>query len=89
MSAPDRPPKLRALYEDLTALPPHVVGEIVDGELYVSPRPASPHAHARSVLGADLGGPFDRGRGGPGGWILLDEPELHLGPDVMVPDLAG
>jgi Uma2 family endonuclease len=89
MAAPDRPGKRPARYEDLAALPPHVVGEIVDGDLYVSPRPASPHARASSVLGAELGGPFDRGRGGPGGWILLDEPELHLGPDVLVPDLAG
>lgn len=89
MAAPDRREKLRARYEDLAALPPHVVGEIVDGELHVSPRPASPHARASSVLGTELGGPFDRGRGGPGGWILLDEPELHLGPDVLVTDLAG
>jgi Uma2 family endonuclease len=39
----------------------------------------------------DLGTPFHRGRGGPGGWVILDEPELHLGPepDVLVPDLAG
>jgi Uma2 family endonuclease len=34
-------------------------------------------------------GPFDRGKGGPGGWLLLLEPELHLGEDVLVPDLAG
>lgn len=59
-----------------------------DGELYASPRPALPHAHAASVLGMELGGPFQRGRGGPGGWWLLDEPELHFGRDVLVPDLA-
>jgi len=76
-------------YEDLLALPEHVVGEIVDGELVVSPRPAAPHALASSVLGGELSGPFHRGRGGPGGWWILDEPELHLGPDVLVPDLAG
>jgi Uma2 family endonuclease len=78
-----------ASYEDLLALPEHVVGEIVDGELVVSPRSAPAHALASSRLGTELGGPFDRGRGGPGGWWLLDEPELHLGPDVLVPDLAG
>ena len=77
------------LYKELEKLPEHVVGEIVGGELYVSPRPASPHARAASVLGGELFGPFDRGRNGPGGWILLDEPELHLGDDVMVPDMAG
>ena len=79
----------RATYEDILALPEHVVGQVVDGDLHVHPRPASPHARAASVLGADLGSPFDRGRGGPGGWLILLEPELHLGPDILVPDLAG
>ena len=78
-----------ATYADLEALPPHVVGELIDGELHVSPRPASPHTMAASVLAFELGGPFHRGRGGPGGWVLLIEPELHLGQDVLVPDLAG
>jgi Uma2 family endonuclease len=78
-----------ATYADLEALPEHVVGEILDGALIVSPRPASPHALAASRLGFELGGPFDRGKGGPGGWVILDEPELHLGPQVIVPDLAG
>jgi Uma2 family endonuclease len=53
------------------------------------PRPASLHARAASSLGGELYGPFDRGRGGPGGWIILDEPELHLHGDMLVPDLAG
>jgi Uma2 family endonuclease len=77
------------LYAELEKLPPNVVGEIVAGELYVSPRPALPHTRAASRLGGELVGPFDRGRGGPGGWVILDEPELHLGEDVLVPDLAG
>jgi Uma2 family endonuclease len=78
-----------ATYEDIVALPEHLVGELIDGELIVSPRPTPRHALASSTLGVDLGGPFDRGRGGPGGWRLLDEPELHFGRDVLVPDLAG
>ena len=78
-----------ATYEDLLALPKQVVGEIVAGELHVSPRPASRHARASTELGAELILPFGRGKGGPGGWIILDEPELHLGPDIVVPDLAG
>jgi Uma2 family endonuclease len=78
-----------ATYADLEALPPHVVGEIIAGELHVSPRPAALHALASSRLGGELLGPFDRGRDGPGGWIILDEPELHLGEDVLVPDLSG
>jgi Uma2 family endonuclease len=78
-----------ATYDDLLRLPPHVVGEILAGELVVSPRPSPSHAHAGSVLGMDLGSPFQRGRGGPGGWWILDEPELHFGPHVLVPDLAA
>ncbi len=79
----------RATYADLLALPDHVVGEIVAGELVVSPRPAPRHAVAASVLGGELGPPYHGGRGGPGGWWILDEPELHLGDDALVPDLAG
>lgn len=78
-----------ATYADLEALPPHVVGEILFGVLHTHPRPAPRHARASSRLGVALGGPFDQGIGGPGGWIILDEPELHLGPHVVVPDLAG
>ncbi len=82
----------RATYEDLLKVPDNMVAEIIDGELVVSPRPASPHAQAASVIGADLNGAFHRPPGdarGPGGWWILFEPELHLGPDVLVPDLAG
>src|SRR5687768_14890414 len=78
-----------ATYEDLLRVPDHLVAEIVDGELITSPRPGVPHAVAASALGGGLFGPFQRGRGGPGGWWILDEPELHLGEDVLVPDLAG
>jgi Uma2 family endonuclease len=78
-----------ATYQEILALPEHLVGEIIDGELIVSPRPASKHAFASTVLTMDLGAPYMRGRGGPGGWWILDEPELHFGRDVLVPDLAG
>jgi hypothetical protein len=83
--------KRRATYEDLLAVPEHLVAELIHGALVTQPRPAAPHALAASVLGIELGGPFHRGKGGgPGGWILLDEPELHLrGGHVLVPDLAG
>src|SRR5512147_945510 len=78
-----------ATYEDILALPPHVTGQIVDGELHVSPRPANPHASASSTLGMDIGSAYQRGRGGPGGWWIVFEPEIHLGRDIVVPDLAG
>lgn len=78
-----------ATYDDILALPHGISGQLIDGVLYTHSRPAFPHARASSVLGAELGGPFDRGRGGPGGWLILDEPELHFGRDVLVPDLAG
>jgi Uma2 family endonuclease len=83
------PAKRRATYDDLLAVPENLVAEIINGTLITMPRPASLHARASSRLGAELDGPFDRGKGGPGGWILLDEPELHLHGDVLVPDLAG
>ncbi len=70
-------------------MPDHLVAEILHGELYTTPRPGPRHADASSGLGGALRGPFDRGRGGPGGWRILDEPELHLKSDVLVPDLAG
>jgi Uma2 family endonuclease len=81
--------KKPATYADLEALPRHVVGELIAGELYVSPRPAIPHAIAAHVLASELYGPFQRGLGGPGGWLILFEPELHFGEDALVPDLAG
>ena len=79
----------RATYQDVIDAPAHRVAEIVDGTLYTHPRPAMPHALATSSLGADLSNPFQFGRGGPGGWWIIDEPELHLGEDILVPDLAG
>jgi Uma2 family endonuclease len=79
----------RASYEDLRAVPEGMIGEIIGGELVTQPRPAVRHARAASRLGMEIGGPFDRGKGGPGGWVILDEPELHLKGDVLVPDLAG
>lgn len=78
-----------ACYDDIIALPDHLVGEILLGELHTHPRPAPRHAHAYSALGYLVGGPFHGGINGPGGWWIIDEPELHLGADILVPDLAG
>ncbi|MFT3774175.1 MAG: Uma2 family endonuclease [Minicystis sp.] len=88
-SEPERnSPEVEAAFE---AVPPEMVAEILDGELFTFPRPARPHTRSASRLGMKIGGAFDLGDGGPGGWVILDEPELHLGrgPDKLVPDLAG
>lgn len=78
-----------ASYADIEALPRNMIGEIVRGSLYAHPRPAPKHGVAVTQLGYELTGPFRLGRNGPGGWIFIVEPELHLGPHVVVPDIAG
>ena len=79
------------LYEQLEVLPEGLTGEILNGQLHTQPRPSGRHGVAASALGGELYGPFQRGRGGPGGWWIIDEPELHfiLDAEVDVPDLAG
>lgn len=71
--------------------PSTMVAEVIDGELSLMPRPRPRHARAAGELHGELRSPFDRGRDGPGGWVFLPEPELHLGvlPDIVTPDLAG
>jgi Uma2 family endonuclease len=85
-----KPARRSATYEDLLGVPEHLVAEIIDGELVTSPRPAARHAVAASNLGVEIGGRFGRrGGDGPGGWLILDEPEIHVVGQVLVPDLAG
>jgi len=85
--------KRGATYDNMEKVPDTMVAELIDGDLITSLRPASPHARAATALGSDLFGVFDGPPGGaagkPGGWWILAEPELHLGSDVLVPDLAG
>lgn len=83
------PARRLATYADLEAVPEHLVAEIIDGTLETHPRPRPRHAIAVARLSGELDRPFGRGRGGPGGWIFMVEPELHLGLDLLVPDLAG
>lgn len=87
--AEPKEPRRGATYQDVLDAPEHKVAEILDGELYLSPRPAGPHSAVYTALVGELQPPFGRGRGGPGGWIILAEPEVHLGEDVCVPDIAG
>lgn len=84
-------PKIQrpATYQDVLNAPPNMVAELVNGALHLQPRPRPRHGLASSVLGGEISGPFHRGRGGPGGWWIIDEPELHFGDDVVVPDISG
>jgi Uma2 family endonuclease len=81
--------KRNATYADLYSIPENFVGEILGGELYASPRPAYAHAFSASALGVLIGGAFQFGINGPGGWLVLDEPELRMADDVLVPDLGA
>jgi Uma2 family endonuclease len=81
--------KRKVTYADIEALPPNLVGEIIYGALVTHPRPLPKHAVAHANLAGELSGPYRKGKGGPGGWIFMTEPELHFGDDVVVPDLAG
>jgi Uma2 family endonuclease len=81
--------KRRATYADIEALPENMVGQLIDGELIAMPRPAIPHGVAHSVLGGLLVTAFQVGQRAPGGWWIHDEPELHFGEDVLVPDIGG
>jgi Uma2 family endonuclease len=81
-------PAVEAAFQAVTDT---IVAEILDGHLHITPRPPRRNTNTASVLGGELHAPFRRGNGGPGGWVLLHEPEVHLGPkpDKLVPDLAG
>jgi Uma2 family endonuclease len=90
VSALARPLGRPATLADLEALPPHLKGEIIDGELYVQSRPRSPHAHTEGVIVDDILGPYQRGRGGPGGWWIFPEPGIEVaGSPEFSPDVAG
>lgn len=89
MASPQR--KL-ATYADLLALPEDVRGEVLAGELTLSPAPLPRHSKAQGSARRFLGGPFDDddGRGGPGGWWIFVEVDVALGPhDIVRPDLVG
>jgi len=78
-----------ASYDDVANAPAGMVVELVNGARHLQPRPRARHAFASSALGGKIGSPFGLGDGGPGGWWIIDEPELHLGADVLVPALAS
>jgi Uma2 family endonuclease len=83
------PARRRATYQDVLDAPRDRIAEIIHGELHLSTRPRYKHSSVATSLTALLVPPFQHGSGGPGNWIILFEPELHLGDDILVPDLAG
>jgi Uma2 family endonuclease len=90
MATASRPPSLEELIARLNALPESQKGEIIDGELFVQPRPRFRHARATAFMVRYLGGPFDLDDGGPGGWWIVPEPGIELpnAPEVS-PDVGG
>ena len=85
--------KVKACYQDVLDAPQGKVAEVMRGRLYLMPRPAQPHTATAAFLGGKLIEPFGRGQGGPGGWWVFHEPEVHFsgapGKDILVPDIAG
>jgi Uma2 family endonuclease len=79
----------KATYTDLEAVPENLVAEIIDGVVRTHPRPSLRHGLTATSLSDELTAPFQKGRGGPGGWVFSVEPELHLGEHVLVPHIAG
>jgi Uma2 family endonuclease len=74
---------------DLELAPPHRIAEIIDGELIVRRVPPPIESAAATALSAEIGVAYRFGRGKPGGWVLLNKPEVHLAEHVLVPDLAA
>lgn len=81
--------KMGATYQDVLDAPPHMIAQVVDGELELHPRPARLHSRTASRLGYAIGGPFEYDPDGPGGWVIGRSFEVHLTDDIIVPDLAG
>ncbi len=79
----------RATYADIEAAPEGVIAEIIDGELVTQPRPANRHNATATKLIMELGIPYQKGQGGPGGWYFLFENEVKFDNDLLVPDVAG
>ncbi len=82
--------KRLATYDDLLALPDDVRGQVVAGEVIVSPSPTPLHQSVLAEIYSELRGPFQRGRGGPGGWWLIPDVDVRFGPhDIFRPDISG
>lgn len=77
-------------WAEILAAPEGMEAEVIAGELWTHPRPRPEHGRVQHLLGGAVGFPFDLGRGGPGGWWLINEPDISFGPqDIVNPDVAG
>ncbi|MBF0102744.1 MAG: Uma2 family endonuclease [Desulfobacterales bacterium] len=83
------PAEREVCYDDLYSIPNSMIGQIIDGDLIAMPRPTYRHSNVVSALEDEIGPSYRRGRNGPGGWIILFEPEIQFGKNILVPDLAG
>ena len=81
--------KRQATYADIETAPEHLVAEIINGELFTHPRPSLRHGVTATSLVDELTGPFQKGRGGPGGWVFAIEPEIKFSENILVPDIAA
>jgi Uma2 family endonuclease len=81
--------RMKLTYEDLCNVPDDMTGEIIDGELSLTPMPSKQQIHTGTKLANAVVAAYHFGTKGPGGWIILDEPDLAFGEDILVPELAG
>jgi hypothetical protein len=75
--------------QDVIDAPEHLVAEIIGGDLRLSHRPAGAALAVSAAILEALGPPLRRGRDSPGGWLILHEPQLRLGDEIVVPDHAA
>lgn len=84
------PARRRAVWSDLWQVPPGLKAEILDGTIETMPSAGFEHQELVSDLSSDIRGRFQHGRGGPGGWWIVPDVDVALGPhDVVRPDLSG
>lgn len=85
-----RPAQRLATYADLAALPDGERGEVLNGELVLQPSPTPLHQSTMGEIYAELRNPFQRQRGGPGGWWLIQDVDVEFGRhDICRPDISG
>lgn len=75
---------------DLLALPDRPRHEVIAGNLVQKLLPSPRHGFRQGEFLMEVGGPYQRGRGGPGGWWFGSEITCGLtATDTFLPDIAG